>query len=177
MKQKNYSQKIEAIKPSPQHLSKQFLSLVIREARIIHPKSILVVGSGNGDILDCLNKANIGQKRTVTIFPNNNLLPFKDNSFDLVICCNTLQLLNDPKKALSELHRVANQYVILSVPNEPWFRLANLFRGNDISRFGNLPGHINHWSGDTFEAVVGTKFTLFTKKQPFPWTVLVGEKI
>lgn len=191
----NY-RKYNAKNPLQHYLLERFLKTVIRQARIIHPKSILEAGCGEGFILERLYKANIGQKNVGIDFSDAAIslakkerphldirkgdicrLPFKDNSFDLVLCCEVLEHLKDPKKALSELHRISGKYVILSVPNEPWFKLANFLRGKNVSRFGNDIEHINHWSGDSFEAFAGTKFTIFTRKHPFPWTVLVGEKI
>jgi ubiquinone/menaquinone biosynthesis C-methylase UbiE len=181
--------------PLHKKLIERFLSTVIREAKIINPKTILEAGCGEGFILERLYKANIGEKRMGFDFSDTAVtlakkerphldirkgniyeIPFKDNSFDLVICCEVLEHLDDPKKALSELARVSKQYVILSVPNEPWFMLANFVRGKNLSRWGNDIEHINHWSGDSFEQFVNTKFDTFTRKQPFPWTVLVGEK-
>jgi SAM-dependent methyltransferase len=45
-------------------------------------------------------------------------LPFDDNSFDVVMACEILEHLpwEDVPKALGELHRVACDYVIISVP-------------------------------------------------------------
>lgn len=45
-------------------------------------------------------------------------LPFDDNSFDVVLVCEVLEHLpwSDVSQALSELHRVAGDYCIISVP-------------------------------------------------------------
>ncbi|MCD6393230.1 MAG: class I SAM-dependent methyltransferase [Planctomycetes bacterium] len=45
-------------------------------------------------------------------------LPFDDNSFDVVLACEVLEHLpwSDVPQALSELHRVAGDYCIISVP-------------------------------------------------------------
>lgn len=195
MKQTDNYRKYRAKNPLQQKLIERFLQAVLREARIIRPKTVLEAGCGEGFILERFYKANIGEKQVGFDFSDSALelakkerphldirkgdiynIPFKDNSFDLVVCCEVLEHLEDPHKALKELHRVSRQYVLLSVPNEPWFMLANFVRGKNLSRFGNDIEHINHWSGDAFEKFVGTKFSVFTRKQPFPWTLLVGEK-
>ncbi|MBI2443451.1 MAG: class I SAM-dependent methyltransferase [Candidatus Levybacteria bacterium] len=195
MNQTDNYRKYKAKNPVQHRLIERFLTTVLREARIIHPKTILEAGCGEGFILERLYKANIGQKQVGIDFSDAAIaldkkerphldirkgdiynIPFKDNAFDLVLCCEVLEHLENPQKALSELHRVTRQYVILSVPNEPWFMLANLLRGKNVSRFGNDIEHINHWSGDEFEKFVGTKFTVFTRKQPFPWSIFVAEK-
>ena len=69
-----------------------------------------------------------------------------DNNYDLVIACEVLEHLEEPEIALSELFRISNKYVLISVPNEPFWRIANFARGKYLNRLGNTPGHINHWS-------------------------------
>ncbi len=190
----NY-RKHTAKSPLQRYLLNRFLLDLVRQARIISPKSILDVGCGEGFILERLYRANIGEKNIGIDFlekaveigkkerPHLDLrvgdiykIPFKDNSFDLVICSEVLEHLQDPKKALSELHRVTKKYIILSVPNEPLFRVANFIRGKNLTRLGNDIEHVQHWSGESFERFVSEKFNVFTRKQPFPWTLLVGEK-
>ncbi|MDP3941739.1 MAG: class I SAM-dependent methyltransferase [bacterium] len=190
----NY-RKYRARNPLQHQLIESFLRTVVRQSRIVHPKSILEAGCGEGFILERLYKANIGEKLVGIDFSDRAIalakkerphldirkgdiynIPFKDNSFDLVICCEVLEHLERPENALSELARVSKSYVILSVPNEPFFMIANFLRGKNLTRFGNDIEHINHWSGDAFEKFVGQKFSVFTRKHPFPWTILVGEK-
>lgn len=195
MHQTDNYRKYIAKNPIQHLLIERFLRTVIREARILRPKTILEAGCGEGFILDRLYKAGVGEKRIGIDFSDDAIelakkerphldvrkgdiynIPFKDNSFDLVICCEVLEHLEQPEKALAELERVTKNYVILSVPNEPVFKLANFLRGKNILRLGNDREHVNHWSGDSFEKFVGDKFNVFTRRQPFPWTLLVGEK-
>jgi ubiquinone/menaquinone biosynthesis C-methylase UbiE len=187
--------KHQAKNPIQKKLIDRFLTEFVRQANIIKPKNVLEVGCGEGFILQRLYKANIGTKRIGIDFlpraielgkmqhPHLDLrvgniydIPFKDNSFDLVVCSEVLEHLTEPKKALSELHRVSSQYVLLSVPNEPLFRIANFVRGKNLSRFGNDIEHIQHWSGSSFEKFASSKFKVFTRKQIFPWTLIVAEK-
>lgn len=44
-------------------------------------------------------------------------LPFADNSFDTVLAINIVEHVEDEEKALSELRRVTNKRLLLSVPN------------------------------------------------------------
>ncbi len=44
-------------------------------------------------------------------------LPFADNSFDTVLAINVIEHVEDEKKILSELYRVAKQRLLVSVPN------------------------------------------------------------
>jgi SAM-dependent methyltransferase len=46
-------------------------------------------------------------------------LPYADRSFDLVLCSETLEHVVDIRKATEELMRVADKYVVITVPREP----------------------------------------------------------
>lgn len=69
-----------------------------------------------------------------------------ENEFDIVFLLEVLEHLDDYNKALSELFRVAKKYVVISVPNEPMWKILNFLRGKYWKDLGNTPGHINHWS-------------------------------
>jgi ubiquinone/menaquinone biosynthesis C-methylase UbiE len=97
-------------------------------------------------------------------------LPFRDEQFDLVVCCEVLEHLNRPQRALEEIRRVAARYAILSVPNEPLWRLLNLLRGAFVSDLGNTPGHVNHWTPGAFLHLVGRYFDVIGVFRPLPWT-------
>jgi SAM-dependent methyltransferase len=45
-------------------------------------------------------------------------LPFADNSFDLVFESNMLHHIDDPRRAVAEMKRVAGKYLFLSEPNK-----------------------------------------------------------
>src|SRR5690606_33175711 len=84
-------------------------------------------------------------------------LPFPDRSFDLVVCMEVLEHLDDPESGLAELCRVSAGWLLLSVPNEPLFRGANFLRGKNVGAWGNDPGHVNHWSARAFRRFVSTQ--------------------
>lgn len=73
-------------------------------------------------------------------------LPYQDNSFDIVCAFEVLEHLQTPEKALNELNRLAKKFIILSVPNEPFFCLGNILSGKNIKRLGNPSDHINHYT-------------------------------
>jgi ubiquinone/menaquinone biosynthesis C-methylase UbiE len=107
-------------------------------------------------------------------------LPYKNNSFDVILCTEVLEHLDDPKDAINELFRVSRKYVLLSVPNEPIFMGSNFLRGKNWSRFGNDIEHINHWTFWGFENFIKTntedKVKIISRKYPLPWTLLVFKK-
>ena len=108
-------------------------------------------------------------------YTNDFILNYKNfNKFDLIICTEVLEHLEDPKKALKEVLRISKKYVLLSVPNEPLFLLSN------FTQWGKDIGHINHWTFLGFEKFVkknaGINVKILSRKYPFPWTMLVLEK-
>ncbi len=104
-------------------------------------------------------------------------LSYNNNVFDLIVCCEVLEHVQDPHKALSELYRVSNGYVILSVPDEPIWRILNIIRRKYIKNLGNTPGHINHWSRQEFiELVKSHDFKIDMVLKPFPWTMILAHR-
>lgn len=105
-------------------------------------------------------------------FADITRLPFPDASFDLVLAIEVLEHVPDPEGAVRELARLATGRLVLSVPREPIWRVANLARGKYIGALGNTPGHINHWSKGRFAGLVGSQFEVRTVATPFPWTMV-----
>jgi SAM-dependent methyltransferase len=101
-------------------------------------------------------------------------LPFPDRAFDIVLCLEVLEHLDDPRRALVELCRVSRQWLLLSVPNEPFFRGANFLRGKNVRAWGNDPGHVNHWSAAAFQRFVGSECSIRACRTTFPWTVVLA---
>ena len=99
-------------------------------------------------------------------------LPFEDKSFDLVLGLEVLEHVADPDQVLSEMVRVTKRPLIVSVPNEPFFRMGNLLTGRHVRSLGNTPGHWNHWTPIGFQALVSKHAALEEVKHPFPWTLL-----
>ena len=95
-----------------------------------------------------------------------------DNAFDCVLLLEVLEHLDDFEEALSEIFRVARHCVIVSVPNEPLWRMLNLLRGKYWSAWGNTPGHINHWSRRSFSELVQNYGDVETIQSPGPWTII-----
>ena len=103
-------------------------------------------------------------------------LPFETAAFDLVVACEVLEHSAWPDRALAEIGRVTNSYVLVSVPREPIWRLLNVLRGAYLARWGNTPGHVNHWSRDGFIRLLEPHLTIRRIKTPLPWTMALCEK-
>ncbi len=100
----------------------------------------------------------------------------EENSYGLVIASEVLEHLDNPEKALKELFRISNQYLFISVPNEPIWRIANFMRGKYLRSFGNTPGHINHWTKSEIIQLISCYGNLLEVTTPFPWTMILSEK-
>lgn len=99
----------------------------------------------------------------------------EDDAFDCVVMLEVLEHLQDYEAALEEIFRVARNHVILSVPNEPLWRILNFMRGKYWSDWGNTPGHLNHWSAGAFSDLVGRYGKVVRRLNPLPWTIILAE--
>lgn len=173
-----------------------FYHSLISMVKSLRLKKVLDAGSGEGFSLDRLYSHHIGQhfegvdnsKIAVALgkklFPNIKLkygtiykLPYQDNSFDLVLCTEVLEHLKNPKKGLQEIIRVSRKYILVSVPNEPFFMLSNFLRGKNVKNFGNDPGHINHWTVFSFQGFLKNNNLKITSISfPFPWIMVLLRK-
>ncbi|HSD98592.1 MAG TPA: class I SAM-dependent methyltransferase [Patescibacteria group bacterium] len=181
--------------PIQRFLLDNFYKHVFRLLKLVPNGSILDVGCGEGFTLHKLQEAHIGKKLEGIEYQEKAIklgkkqypdllikqgsiyeLPYKDSAFDLVLCTEVLEHMEDPKKALAELVRVSKKYILLSVPNEPFFMLAQLLRGKNWSRLGNDIEHINHWSFLGFQKFVSEKIKIQAISIPFFWTIILGVK-
>lgn len=96
-----------------------------------------------------------------------------DDSADLVVCCEVLEHLENPEAGLKALQGVVERYLIISVPREPLWCALNLARGKYLSRWGNTPGHLQHWSEKGFIELVSRYFEVVEVRRPLPWTMLL----
>ncbi len=103
---------------------------------------------------------------------------YKDSSFDVVVCCEVLEHLSNPLKGLGELIRISNKYILVSVPNEPIWRILNIARKKYVKSIGNTPGHINHWNMVQFPKFLNSfsGYSIIKRNFPFPWQMVLLEK-
>jgi ubiquinone/menaquinone biosynthesis C-methylase UbiE len=182
--------------PIQKFLINNFFSSLISLIKPLRADSILDAGCGEGFTMNKLLENNLAKKiegieysnESVNfgkkLFPNLAIkqaniyeLPYKDNAFDLIMCTEVLEHLEKPARALEEMLRVSKKYLVISVPNEPFFMLSNFLRGKNLSRLGNDIEHINHWNYPSFRKYlikngIKIKKILF----PYPWMLVLGEK-
>jgi SAM-dependent methyltransferase len=102
-------------------------------------------------------------------------LPFVARSFDVVVCCEVLEHLEDPRRGLAELARVADRRVLISTPWDPVWRAMNMLRGRYLADLGNTPGHIQHFTRRSLVDLAQTELRVLERRTPLPWTILLGE--
>ncbi len=181
--------------PIARALMRGFLGAVSELYRSSAPRSVLEVGCGEGRlahhlwqqgprpdrfaicdleidrVIADLNPAI--ETRRASIYE----LPFADDSFELVVCCEVLEHLDDPRAGLAELARVAQRRVLISTPWDPVWRTLNMLRGRYLTRLGNTPGHVQHFTRGGLERLARTRLRLLERRTPLPWTVLLGEPL
>jgi 2-polyprenyl-3-methyl-5-hydroxy-6-metoxy-1,4-benzoquinol methylase len=92
---------------------------------------------------------------------------------ELILCCEVLEHLDDPERALDVLAGLAKPWLIASVPREPLWRALNLARLSYVGEFGNTPGHRNHWSKREFVRFLTRRFEVIETRSPTPWTMVL----
>ena len=127
------------------------------------------------DLPDADLAAHWRHRRLPGAFANGTALPFPDRAFDLVLGIEVLEHVAQPVAVLHEIARVARGPVVLSVPSEPVWRVANMARGKYLRALGNTPGHVQHFTPGAFTRFVGEALDVVSVARPFPWTVVAAQ--
>ncbi len=101
-------------------------------------------------------------------------LPVPDDAVGWATSIEVLEHLPHPELLVAELARVCRDGVIVSVPWEPWFRLGNLARGKNVSRFGNDPEHIGAFGANSLARLLRRSFTTVSVNRRLPWLLAVA---
>jgi 2-polyprenyl-3-methyl-5-hydroxy-6-metoxy-1,4-benzoquinol methylase len=158
------------------------------------PQSLLDVGCGEGVLVEKWARR-LGDRRVVGIdLDDPNLhaewarrqapnleyrvmkaenLPFADGEFDVASAIEVLEHVPDPEHTVAEMARVAQRWLLVSVPREPLWRVLNIARGAYVRDLGNTPGHLNHWSKRSFVSLLSRHGDVVEARSPFPWTMLL----
>lgn len=94
--------------------------------------------------------------------------------FDLVICAEVLEHLDDPERGLAALLSQAPRRLILTVPHEPWFMLSNLLRGKNVTRLGNDIEHVNHFTVGSFKKLLEKRCVVERVTTSYPWILALA---
>lgn len=129
----NYN-KYTSKNPFIHHVTAAFLNQAISLAESVNAKTILDAGRGEGFVLSYIGDRAVGldiSSKALSIAGQKNPgvtlcrgsicnIPFKSSSFDLVLAMEVLEHLERPDRALGEVERVSKEFIIFSVPNEPY---------------------------------------------------------
>jgi ubiquinone/menaquinone biosynthesis C-methylase UbiE len=191
----NHEDKYASKNPIARHLVDNFLATVTELLTLAAPrgKTILEVGCGEGKLATALVQSVPAPARYLatdvsleaitaeldarieTAVASAYALPFADRSFDIVVCCEVLEHLDEPARGLAELARVAGERVLISTPREPIWRAMNMARGRYLGALGNTPGHVQHFSRRALEQLAAEHLRVHALRSPLPWTVILGE--
>ena len=186
--------------PIQRKLIDRFHGVLLEKIAELEPASFLDAGCGEGFVADLITQRIPGVKLTGFDFnpasvalaqqmnPICNFvtasifeIPFGPREFDLTGCFEVLEHQTDPAGALRELARVTDRGLILSVPHEPYFCLANVARGKnlDIRPRGSDPDHKQFWTRAAFGTFVTDTcpdFNIHWLGGSLPWTICVATR-
>jgi SAM-dependent methyltransferase len=180
--------KYEQARRLERRLLTRFRTRLLDQVAPLSPGRILDAGCGEGHVTawlaGALPQSEItgvdGRAEGLTAFRERNpglrsvegdlgALPFADSAFDLVVCAEVLEHLEEPELVVRELGRVCAGHLFLTVPHEPFFRAGNLARGRYMSRLGSTPGHRSTWGRRGLLRVVAAEAEPVRWVSMFPW--------
>ena len=186
--------KYQSKNPIQQALIARFQKKVISLVKQKNLETIADIGCGEGFGLKNLSINNIGtnylgldsSKTSLKLARNINpefeyvlgsiyKTQLKNKSFDMVMCTEVLEHLEDPEAAIVELRRISKKYVLISVPFEPWFRIMNFLRGKYLNTLGNHPEHINWWGKKGLMKLVSKHLKIRHHTISLPWQIVLCE--
>jgi 2-polyprenyl-3-methyl-5-hydroxy-6-metoxy-1,4-benzoquinol methylase len=188
----NYYDKYNSANPVAGYLMKRFIGSVNKLVAMSGAENIHEVGCGEGSLAAVL--AGSGKKVRASDFSQKviemarerstkagvevefkaaslyDLRPAEDGA-ELVVCCEVLEHLEDPHRAMGALAGLSQPHLLISVPREPLWRMMNMARGKYLGALGNTPGHIQHWSRKSFLRLLQAHVDVIKVLSPLPWTM------
>jgi ubiquinone/menaquinone biosynthesis C-methylase UbiE len=143
---------------------------------VVNGSRILEVGVGGGKLIKYIDtKANqfygfdiydispIKSEKEINIFvARAEKIPFKKNSFDIVVSTEVFEHIHNFRKAISEIYRICKPgaFLIVSIPNNFCFKYKIK---------GAHPEHVNNWNYYEFIKLLSSKFTLIEGRMKGFW--------
>jgi SAM-dependent methyltransferase len=94
--------------------------------------------------------------------------------FDLVLCAEVLEHLEEPDRALAAIASLRPRRALLTVPHEPFFRLSNLASGANVTRWGNDPEHVQQFGPRSFRRLLSARFDVLRLGTSYPWILALA---
>jgi ubiquinone/menaquinone biosynthesis C-methylase UbiE len=179
---------------STRWITEHFIQNIIMTLQNDPPAFMLDVGCGTGYITDkivsSMNTAliccDMDRDRILfarshfhleTVLADITCLPFKSSSFDTILAVEIIEHLPDPEKALKEISRIMTKNAVITVPHDPFFMMANFFRGKNLRSFGNPTDHVNHYNGRSLRSLLQKFFhKVDISSNAFLWLLARVEK-
>ncbi len=189
----NYYNKYESQNPIAQWLTSNFKSNLLDLIRKTDARDIHELGCGEGYLSTYINDQIQVEYFRASDFSDEIILTaneihggqgitFSQRSVyditladraQLMICCEVLEHLEEPRLALEKIRQLSPEFAIFSVPREPLWRITNMARLKYLRDLGNTPGHLQHWSKKAFITMIDTYFEIDEIRSPYPWTMLL----
>jgi SAM-dependent methyltransferase len=189
----NYFNKYESSNPIARRLVKGFCSSLISLVELSGARDVHEVGCGEGYLTAMLagngrrvrasdlSAVMVGRARamardkglaiTFSVKSIYDLGP--EDGAELVMCCEVLEHLEDPGRAIPLLSELAAPYLLISVPREPLWRLMNMARAKYWPALGNTPGHLQHWTARGIVGDLSKHMRIVRVLKPIPWTMIL----
>jgi len=187
--------KYQSTNPISLYLINGFKNSLLEFVQRADPQTIHEIGCGEGKLSELL-AANTNAEIRATDYDENCILHAihhrkknieyevrnvykltqEHDSAELIVCCEVLEHLEYPEKALKVINTLNAKNYIFSVPREPLWRVLNILRGKYWKDLGNTPTHINHWSRKSFIKFISTHFEIIALSKPIPWTMVICKK-
>lgn len=179
-----------------QILINNFMKNVLELLENVSNKNIFEIGCGEGQIMGVLHQngyevSGMDYSAEAVEITKNNFQSigvcvevYEGNVYNpecikkncTLLCCEVLEHLEKPEKALQIISEMANEYILLSVPCEPLWCILNFIRGKYWGNWGNTPGHINHWNKKKFVKMCSEYGEVIAVRSPLPWTMVLLRK-
>ncbi len=189
----NYYNKYESQNPIAKWLTTNFKRNLLELIRQTGADDIHELGCGEGYLsayisahikpktfrasdysTEIIKKANSIHGDQGVIFSQKSIYDIAEqDSAQLIICCEVLEHLEDPEEALAAIQNISPEFIVFSVPREPLWRITNMARLKYLRDMGNTPGHLQHWSTQSFKKMISNYFTIDEVRTPYPWTMLL----
>jgi 2-polyprenyl-3-methyl-5-hydroxy-6-metoxy-1,4-benzoquinol methylase len=102
---------------------------------------------------------------------------------DLILCLETLEHIEDNslQPFVENLFNYSRKALMVSVPREPFWCLANILRLKYLSRLGNTPSHLQHWTKKSFKNFMvkeaerkwGNNIEVYLRNPLNVWTIIL----
>lgn len=178
-------------KRSTRWITTRFFDNIVEEIKDANSTSLLDIGCGTGFIskilhefqphiigtdinYDRLQIANelYGSPSLPFLTSNAFKLPFRDSQFETVTAFEVFEHIPDLEPLVVEVKRVAEKNVIITVPNEPNFRIMNFMRGKNLTRWGNDIEHVHHFNRKKLTKFLSKHFSDVTvRRNSFVWLI------